>query len=753
MTLDHGSIVGEYRIDSLQRKGAGGTIFRAEQPALGRTVALHVCEEPADSVAGKRFVELAQRVASVDHRELVPVYEVASAGSVAFAATREQPGRRLHELLAAGPLDDERAVAVAEQLAGALEALARAGMPATTVPPASVILADEAGGVRAYVTPLDLQFADHTDGDTDSALQSSATALAILVEAMTGRDSALAPALRSDGTHSSPSVLVGELRSELPARPAVRGRSRRRLVALVAALAVAAVAAVALVFLRAGDDGGDPNAPAGRIAATIPLGGEPRSITTGQGSIWIARADGTIVQIDPARDEVVGAPIPFAKPHPDSNLTLRSGEGSLWALDGSAGTLTRVDPNTRQVTGRVDLGANLEGATVADGVVWVTRSSPEGVQPPTYELLRVDASTLRRIGEPAPVESFPLDVDVVDGTAWVTNAGQGTVTQVRPDGATKTIRVGVQPISSAMYDGTLWVPDFWGNTVTPVQAATMRLSADVVRMPHPSALAATADALWASALVGDDTHTPAALYRIDPASGAMSGRPVPLGPDVGWITATDDAVWIPSRSKNALIKVVPTDPPPRPPGNESAGNAQTRLLSGPLAPGVVRDTAFPLPYELTVSGPGWIGLAPERLIATIGSVEDPATLVMLAAPTQTFRADGGIAPARDAEDILRVLSTNPGLVVSDPRQTTIGGRPAVQVNVRARAVKDYPPFCPEACVPIFGLPSTTIVVERSKPARIALLRDGKSVVVVVEQGRPGALDETGRLLAGLRFQR
>ena len=122
---------------------------------------------------------------------------------------------------------------------------------------------------------------------------------------------------------------------------------------------------------------------------------------------------------------------------------------------------------------------------MADGVVWVTRSSPEGVQPPTYEVPRVDASTLRRIGKPAPVESYPLDVDVADGTAWVTNAGQGTVTQVRTDGTRKTIRVGVQPISSVLHKGTLWVPDFWGNTVTPVQAATMRLSADVIRMPHP----------------------------------------------------------------------------------------------------------------------------------------------------------------------------------------------------------------------------------------------------------------------------
>jgi hypothetical protein len=48
-------------------------------------------------------------------------------------------------------------------------------------------------------------------------------------------------------------------------------------------------------------------------------------------------------------------------------------------------------------------------------------------------------------------------------------------------------------------------------------------------------------------------------------------------------------------------------------------------------------------------------------------------------------------------------------------------------------VQDYPKFCPEPCVPIFGLPATTIVVERSKPVRITLLRDSKPGVVVVEQ--------------------
>jgi hypothetical protein len=751
MSLDQGSTLGEYRIDSLERTSAGGSLFRAEQPSLGRTVALHVCSEPADSAAGRRFLEVARRVANVDSRELLPVYEVAAAGGVAFAATRDQPGRRLDEILAEGPLDAPRAVAIAEQLVAPLEALARAGVPAAAVPPGSVIVSPDAGGESVYLAPLDLEFEEPAGpADADSALESSGAALAMLVEAMTGDDSVVAPTLRSDAARRSPSLLVGDLRSAAPARPEVGRRSRRRPVVLaLAALAVVA-AALAIVVPRLGGDGADPNAPAGRIAATIPLGGEPKSITTGEGSIWIARADGTIVQIDPDRNEVVGVPIPFGKPHPDSNLTLRAGEGSLWALDGSAGTLTRIDPQGRRVSGRVQLDANLEGATVADGVVWVTRSSPEGVQPPTYELLRIDASTMRRIGKPTPVESYPLDVDVVDGTAWVTNAGQGTVTRVGPDGATTTIRVGVQPISSVMHEGTLWVPDFWGDTVTPVQATDMRLSGDVVRMPHPSALAATGDAVWAKALAGADPNSPSVLYRIDPASGTISGRPLSLGPDVGWITATDDAVWAPSRSKKALLKIVPTEPAPPP--SDSAATPPSRLLSGPIAPGELRDTSFVLPYALDVREPGWIALGPERVMSTIGRVDHPTTLVMLASPTQTFRADGGIAPARDADQILRVLSANPNLVVGDAVRATVGGRPADQVTVRARAVDDYPSFCPEACVPLFGLPATTIVAERSKPVRISLLRGTKPLVAVIEQVRAGRFAETGRLLAGLRFE-
>ena len=69
MTLDSGSIVGEYLIDSFRRQGAGGTIYRAEQPSLGRSVALHVCEEPANSVAVAWTAGDAELVVRLPRRE------------------------------------------------------------------------------------------------------------------------------------------------------------------------------------------------------------------------------------------------------------------------------------------------------------------------------------------------------------------------------------------------------------------------------------------------------------------------------------------------------------------------------------------------------------------------------------------------------------------------------------------------------------------------------------------------------------
>ena len=771
-----GTQVGEYRIESPGRAGSGVTVFRAEQPALGRMVELHFCSAPADSDAGRRFREQARRVAGLDHPNLLPVYEVAVVDGRVFAVMRERPGRRLDAILAAdGALSPERAVHVADQLAPALETLTEAGMAVGAIPLSSVAIVDEAGGERAYLAPLELL--DETAAGAPSATSSdrgtlSAAELATLLTSMLsgsaksegGIDTVppqLRPvierAFRPDGGYSSPSLLVEDASRGLGSETARHRVGRGRVAILVLAALALIGAAVAAVVILADEPSSEATAapsadtPAGRIVARIPLGGAPRSLTVGNGSVWVARADGTVVRIDPRTNTVVGAPIRFSKPDKESNLTVRAGEGAIWALDGTAGTLTRIDPERGRVSGRIDLGEGLDGATVAGGVVWVTRSTPEGVVPQRHELLRVDPARLQVIGKPVPVGQYPLDIDASGDTAWVTNAGNGTITRVE-NGRTTTILVGAQPIASALHGELLWVPDRFGNTITPIHARSMTVRGEVVRIPSPIALATTPDAVWATALASNSRTAPTVLYRLDPAAHKVTGRPVLLGPDIGWIAAGEGAIWAPSQAKNVLLKVVPTVPAPKPREEPSAVGSPRRLLSGPLAPGTWRDSSFVVPYTVEIPGQGWLALGPDQTFIQLGRMADPDTGVVVAAPVQVYRPNGGIAQARTVDQVIGILRSNPHLVFGQLKRVMIGGRKAVQLSVRVRPYEGYPSFCDETCVALFGGPQTTFFVEESVPARIALLRRGGHVLAVVEQGgKQGSFAETEPVARSLRF--
>ena len=383
--------------------------------------------------------------------------------------------------------------------------------------------------------------------------------------------------------------------------------------------------------------------------------------------------------------------------------------------------------------------------------MWVTRSTPEGVVPQKHELLRVDPTRLAVIGKPVPVGQFPLDIDASGDTAWVTNAGNGTITRVAK-GRTTTILVAAQPIASALHGGLLWVPDRFGNTITPIDARSMTVRGRVVRIPSPIALATTKDAVWATALANNSRTAPTVLYRFDPTAHKVTGRPVVLGPDIGWIAAGEGAIWAPSQAKNVLLKVVPTTPAPKPREEPRAIGSPRKLLAGPLEPGTWRDGSFVVPYTVEIPGQGWLAIGPDQTFIQLGRIADPDTGVVIAAPVQVYRANGGIAQARTPDQIVGILRSNPHLVLGPTTHVTIGGRPAVQLSARVRRYKGYPSFCDETCVAIFGGPQTTFFVEESVPARISLLRRGAHVLAVVEQGgKRGSFAQTERLARTLRF--
>src|SRR4051812_18375377 len=90
-----------YRVDALIGRGGMGEVDRAMDERLGRPVALKVLTEAAasDERYRERLLEESRRAASLDHPNVVPVYEAGEADGRLFLAMRYVPGTDLKALL------------------------------------------------------------------------------------------------------------------------------------------------------------------------------------------------------------------------------------------------------------------------------------------------------------------------------------------------------------------------------------------------------------------------------------------------------------------------------------------------------------------------------------------------------------------------------------------------------------------------------------------------------------------------------
>ncbi len=153
--LHAGQALGDYAIVSVAGSGGMGVVYRANQRSLERVVALKVIRQGiADSEDYRdRFLREARLAASVDHPHVVSVYDVGEQESRLFLAMQWVDGQELRSLIdREGPLPPERAVVVAEQLAGALDAVHGAGLIHRDVKPANVLLRNMGDRDHAYLT-------------------------------------------------------------------------------------------------------------------------------------------------------------------------------------------------------------------------------------------------------------------------------------------------------------------------------------------------------------------------------------------------------------------------------------------------------------------------------------------------------------------------------------------------------------------------------------------------------------------------
>jgi predicted ATPase len=151
--LEIGTELAGYRIEGLLGRGGMGYVYSAEHLLLGRRAAIKTLlpELAEDGDFKERFIRESRVVASIDHPNVIPIYDAGEAEGVAYIAMRYVQGPDLSEVIdREGGLPLERALTLLDQAAGALDAAHARDVVHRDVKPANVLVDEPTG--RVFLT-------------------------------------------------------------------------------------------------------------------------------------------------------------------------------------------------------------------------------------------------------------------------------------------------------------------------------------------------------------------------------------------------------------------------------------------------------------------------------------------------------------------------------------------------------------------------------------------------------------------------
>ncbi len=137
-----GRQVGRYRVLSHLGSGGIGEVWLARDMELSREVALKFLspELAGDSDQTRRFRREARAASSLNHPNLVTIFDIGEFEGKQFIAQEYVPGKTVREILAAGPFSTDAAAQVAAQIAGGLQAAHAAGVVHRDIKPENVMI-------------------------------------------------------------------------------------------------------------------------------------------------------------------------------------------------------------------------------------------------------------------------------------------------------------------------------------------------------------------------------------------------------------------------------------------------------------------------------------------------------------------------------------------------------------------------------------------------------------------------------------
>jgi eukaryotic-like serine/threonine-protein kinase len=173
-SLAPGDHLGPYEVVGLIGSGGMGEVYRAHDPRLGRPVALKILRDSThDAEHVARFAREARAAGSLNHPNIVAVYDVAREGGVPYVVTELLEGETLRARLNRGPIPYRKAVDYGIQMAQALDAAHGKGIWHRDVKPANIFLTDD-GRVKLLDFGIaKLSEREMTSGPRDTTVEST----------------------------------------------------------------------------------------------------------------------------------------------------------------------------------------------------------------------------------------------------------------------------------------------------------------------------------------------------------------------------------------------------------------------------------------------------------------------------------------------------------------------------------------------------------------------------------------------------